>query len=190
MPIVMFIGKNVKEYKEKSAEVIKCAISGGRLLCSVCLSPLRRHSEYERKIKESGEPISITIVWCRACREFHALLPDFLLPRKHYSGNEIEGVMIEIGATGVSQTDTYASESTVRRWVKQVGEGVRRAVSRLKVRFGRAGRAVSEVAIEAGGAYEELEQILEMAPCAVESSGNRLGLANLWLGTEGPAEYI
>ena len=190
MPIVIFLGKNVKEYEEKSAAIIKAAISAGNLICTLCLSLMKIHSNYDRGIKETGEVITITIVWCSACKKYHALLPDFLLPHKHYSGNEIEGVMIESGTTPVSQIDTCASESTVRRWIKHVGESVKGAVGKLKLRFGSGGRAVSEVAIDAGSVYDELQQILEMAPSAIECSGNRLGLANLWLGTEALAGYV
>ena len=189
MPIIMFLGKNVKEYLEKNSEIIKGAINGGSLLCELCLSPLRRHSVYERKIKETSKQITITIVWCRACKKYHALLPDFLLQRKHYSGNEVERVMIDC-TMPVSEIETEASESTVRRWIKSVGESIRGAVGKLKLRFGRAGRAVSEVAIDAGTAYGELEQIFEMAPSAIDWSGNRLGLANLWLRAEAMASYI
>ena len=111
------------------------------------------------------------------------MLPDFLLPRKHYSGNEIESVIIDSETLPANQIETEASEATVKRWIKQIGERIKRAVSQLKYLFGRAGQAVSEAAIDAGHCYSELEQILDMAPQAVKYSGNKLGLANIWLGT-------
>jgi len=154
---------------------------------------MARHSSYTRGIKEIGQSIKVTIVWCSACEDWHALLPDFLLPYKHYSGNEIEGVIIDSTTeptVPVIQIETAASESTVRRWINQIGDSIRGAVSMLKFLFGRAGQAVSEAAIEAGSGYSELEQILEMAPSAVKHSGNKLGLANIWLGTNGTVAYI
>jgi len=186
----MFLGKNVKGYEQKSAEIIADAISAGLLRCALCLLPMSRHSVYERGIKETGEKISITMIWCSACRKWHALIPDFLLPGKHYSGDEIEGVLIDSATEHTKMIDTEASESTVRRWIKQIGGGVRRAVSLLKHIFGSGGRAVSEVAVDAGGAYNELEQVLEMAPDTVKSSGNKLGMANIWIGTNGILPYI
>jgi hypothetical protein len=191
MPIVQFLGKNVKEYLEKSAEIIKNGIIEGRLRCGICLSPMRRHSSYPRRIKESGQIIEITVVWCRKCKEWHSLLPDFLLPYKQYGGNEIESVIIDSATEpAVILIETKASESTVRRWIKQLGDRINRAVSILKYLFGRDGRAVCEVAIDVGSAYSELEQVLDIAPRAVKCCGNKLGLANIWLGTNKVAAYI
>jgi len=190
MSIVMFLGKNVKEYEEKSAEITNEAINEGKLLCAMCVKPMKQHSEYTRTIKETGKQIRIKMIWCKPCRDLHALLPDFLLPGKHYSGNEIESVLIDSATESVNMIETEASESTVRRWIKQVGESVRRAVSVLKHTFGRAGHAVSEVAVDAGVAYSELEQILELAPDIVKSSGNKLGTANIWIGTLSIRPYI
>jgi len=190
MAIVMFLGRQVKEYKEKSAEIIKRAISAGEIRCERCLRPMSGNSSYVREIKETGEQIRIKIVWCKECRNWHALLPDFLLPRKHYSGNEIESVIIDSATISESDIDTEASESTVRRWISQIGERIEQAVSKLKYHFGRKGRVVNEVAIDAGHCFSELEQVLEMSPFMVKFSGNKLGLANIWLGSCDAAVYI
>jgi hypothetical protein len=190
MSIVLFLGRNVKEYSEGSEEKIQELISGGAILCESCLQPMARHSCYERKIKETGQKISITVAWCSKCKIWHALRPDFLLSNKHYSGNEIESVIIDSATTPVSQIETEASEATVRRWVRQIGERVKGALGKLRFLFRRAGQAVSEAAVDAGPAYSELEQLLEMAPHAIKYSGNKLGLANLWLGTNAIVEYI
>jgi hypothetical protein len=190
MTIVMFLGRNVKEYREKSAEIIEEAIKEGAFMCPLCLQPMKRHSDYKRSIKETGEQITITMIWCRACSKWRALLPDFMLPGKHYSGNEIEGVLIDSATEASKMIETEASESTVRRWIKEVGQSVRRAVGLFKYLFGHDGHAVSEVAIVAGSAYSELEQVLEMAPDTVMSSGNRLGIANIRIGASGIAAYI
>jgi len=186
----MFLGRNVKEYNEKSTEIIERHISGGEILCELCVRPMARHSSYWREIKETGEEVSITMVWCRGCRNFHSLQPDFLLPGKHYSGNEIEGVIIDGATEAPRLIETEASESTARRWIVQVGEKIRQAVGILKYLFGRCGQAVSEVVVDAGAPYEELEQALEMAPQAVKCSGNKLGLANIWLRTNSVAAHI
>jgi hypothetical protein len=113
-----------------------------------------------------------------------------LLPHKHYSGNEIEGVIIDSATEPAILIETAASESTVRRWIKQIGEMIKRAVGILKLLFGRNGQAVSEIAIDPGPCYGELEQILEMAPSCIKCSGNKLGLANMWLGTNAMPIYI
>jgi len=190
MPIVMYLGHEVKEYEKKSAEIIERAIRDGKIRCEKCLEPMTVHSHYPRRIKETGEWLTITVVWCRKCRKWHALLPDFLQPHKHYSGEEIEGVIIDGGTMPVSQIDTEASESTVRRWLLQVGERIKQAVGKLKYHFGGDRRAVSEAAIDAGYCFNELEQVLQMAPAKVKYSGSKLGLGNIWLSTCGVAAYI
>jgi len=191
MPIIQFLGRNIKEYIEESEKIINALISDSSILCELCLDPMKRHSSYKRKIKETGEKITIIVVWCKACKNWHALLPDFLLPRKHYSGNEIESVIIDSETDPVNQIETEASEATVKRWIKQIGEKIRDACGKLKYLFGRAGKVLNEVDISPGPAYSELEQILEKAPPPlIKYSGNKLGLANLWIGTNDIKTYI
>ena len=190
MSIVLFLGRTVKEYKEDHEEKINQLLQSGNILCDLCTHPMCRHSSYKRKIKETGEEIEVIIAWCSDCRKWHALLPDFLLPHKHYSGNEIESVIIESAATPTNQIETEASESTVRRWISQIGNKIALAVGILKVLFGRGGHPVSEVTIEAGSPYSELEQLLEMASFHIKCCGNRLGLANLWLSTNKIRAYL
>jgi len=193
MSIILFLGRNIKEYKRKSKELINQAINQGSILCELCLAPMTRHSTYTRKIKETGQRIPITMVWCRKCKKWHALLPDFLLPNKHYSGNEIESVFLDSTTKPTVQAKliaTKASECTIRRWIRQISERIKQAVAKLKYLFGRDGQAVSEVAIDAGLPYEELEQVLDMAPYPLKCSGNKLGLANIWLGTDSVPAYI
>lgn len=190
MPIVMYLGRDVNEYKKDGEEIIKQLISTGKLLCLICQRPMRRHSCYERGIKETSEEIPITVVWCSECRKWHALLPDFLQPYKHYSGNEVEAVIIDSATEPVSRIETEASESTVRRWIIQVGERIKQAIGILKLLFGHGGHAVSEIKIDPGTVYSELEQILEIAPSGIRCSGNKLGLANIWLCTNDTPAFI
>jgi hypothetical protein len=184
-PIVLFIARNVKDYKLNSDEIIKKTLIDKRLLCSKCLCPLSRHSRYTRKIKGTSEEITIAVVWCRACKVWHALIPDFLLPHKHYSADDIEYVIIESETHEPHETlsgiDTKASESTVRRWISQVGGRIRQAIGILKNLFGQEGKAVNEIKIDPGSCYSELEQILEQAPEEIDCCGNKLGMANIWL---------
>ena len=190
MSIVLYLGGNIKEYEEKSEGIIRQVISNGKICCERCLQRMSIHSHYKRVIKETGELIAITIVWCSTCRKWHALLPDFLLPHKHYSGNEVEGVIIDSATEAVSQIETSASESTVRRWIQQISGRIRQAVGILKYLFGQVGQMVSEIIIDPGTCYNELEQILEMAPNEIKCSGNKLGMANIWLRTTGTSLYI
>jgi len=190
MPIVMYLGRNIKEYLENGESEIKRALSAGEICCDLCLKRQRYHSQYNRTIKETGEELTIIVVWCRRCKKWHSLQPDFLLSPKHYSGNEIECVVIDSANEPVSHIETQASESTVRRWIRDVGAGIVGAVGNLKFHFGRAGHAVNEIAITPGHCYDELEQILELAPYEMDCCGNKLGLANMWLRSMGAMAYI
>ena len=190
MPIVMYLGGDIKEYEDKSEEIIRQAIKEDRLLCGKCFKAMAVHSHYIRGIKETGERIKITMIWCSKCEDWHALLPDFLLPHKHYSGNEVESVIIDSTMEPVSRIETEASESTVRRWIKQIGNRIAQAVGILKYLFGKARRAVSEIMIDQGSCYDELEQVLEMSPREIKCSGNKLGMANIWLRSSGMAVFI
>jgi hypothetical protein len=190
MSIILYLGSGIKEYKSESDGIIKRLISGGSLPCEKCLKPLKLHSTYQRGIKETGQEIMITMVHCGQCKIYHALLPDFLLPNKHYGANEIEGVVIDGQTEPVSRIDTAASESTVRRWLAQIGTKLRQAAGILRYLFGGRGRVLNETAITPGPAYHELEQLLGLAPYQIKYSGNKLGLANIWLGTNTPPMHI
>jgi len=190
MSIILHLGRNINDYIKESDKIIKELIKGAAIRCGFCLKPMKRHSSYKRKIKETGEKIKITVVWCRECKKWHALLPDFLLHGKHYSGNEIESVIIDSETVSVDEIETEASESTVRRWIKQISERIQQASGILKYHFGQAGKAICETAIITGSDYSELERVLEMAPKDIKYSGNKLGLANLWLRTNDIKAYI
>lgn len=181
MAIVLYLGKDVKSYKANSKEKIEEYLNEGRIRCDLCAQPTTRHSSYMRGIKETGERIELIVVYCRACNNFHALLPDFILPHKQYSGNEIESVIIDSATQSTLEIDTAASESTVRRWIRQIGDRVKMAVSVLKYLYMQMGRIISETRIETGNAYGELEQLLSMAPEETRYTNN-FGLANIWLG--------
>ena len=181
MPIVMHLGKNINDYREKSKEIIEKALSKGEILCEFCLKEMLYHSNYSRNIKETGEELTIIMVGCRACDNWHSLQPDFLLPHKHYSGNEIENVIIESATEPIISIETMASLSTVIRWIEQIGERIIGAIGKLKILFKQVGTVISEIAINPGHCYSELEQTLELAPLDLKYSGNKLGLANIWL---------
>ena len=190
MPIIMHLGRNINEYETGSEKIINEAIKAGGIRCEYCTEPMRLHSCYWRNIKETGQSLKISMAGCRACSNWHALLPDFILPNKHYSGNEVESVIIDSATLTADKIDTEASEGTARRWITQVGGRVRRAVNILKYIFMRAGAAAGEIRADPGPIYAELERALDMAPREARYSGNKLGLANIWLGVHGRGSYI
>jgi F0F1-type ATP synthase membrane subunit b/b' len=196
MSIVLFLGADVNEYRKKSQDIITKAIAEGQMRCEHCNQPLNRHSSYTRGIKETGEQIEIIIVSCKNCKDAgqhkhsHALLPDFILPRKHYSAYEIEKVIGQHASQPVSDIDTEASESTVRRWIEEMEQKMQRAINSIKWQFIEMKATVSEIRSEAKTRYEELVDLLKAAPKQPQSSNSQLGLANLWLGIRGRGYYL
>jgi hypothetical protein len=60
---------------------------------------------------------------CTACGKTFTLLPDFLLPFKHYTAAEIEGVLRHFfGGGRLSELHSEADESTLRRWWKEFSQ--------------------------------------------------------------------
>jgi len=190
MSMVFHLGRDVKEYNARHDQIIDKLIEDGRIRCEKCTEPMVRHSSYVRSVKETTQEIEYTVVYCKSCKKYPALIPDFMLRCKHYSGNEVESVILDSATIPVDRIDTKASERTVRRWIAQIGERVSGAVGMLKIAFMEVGRAISELSIVPGSAYSELEQVLDMAPSDAKYSGNKLGLANIWLGAFGRSSYI
>ena len=62
----------------------------------------------------------VHILICHKCKKSKSVLPDFLLPNKHYSADEIESVLLQAIDTAVYDIDTPASVSTVRRWLDEM----------------------------------------------------------------------
>jgi hypothetical protein len=196
MPIVLYLGKDIKEYESESKNMIERKMTDGDILCEFCTKAMARHSSYNREIKETGEEIEITMVWCRPCSNWHSLQPDFWLPCKHYSGNEIEAVIIDSATDPISNIDTKASASTVKRWITQIGERISQAINKLKGYMALRGSPISELEIEPGIVYYELEQVLEhilarvFADLPIKCCGNKLGLANILLRSAGMPALI
>jgi hypothetical protein len=184
MPIITHICDTVKEYNENSEKRVRQYITEDKILCPKCLKPMRIHSSYAHGVKEVGVDIKIFVVRCKSkCEKGEALLPDFMLPNKQYSAKEIETVVSLGEIKRVSEVDTSASESTVRRWKKQIGDRIAAAISVVKALYVDIGAAVSELALEDGDGFAGLEALLDMAPRRIRHSGSTLGLAILWLGT-------
>ena len=195
MSIILFLGKDVNEYIKKSSEKIKKKLDNEEILCDRCLALMKYYIIYPRKIKETGEKIDITFVICTKCKPRHgsALLPDFLLPYKQYSAHTIEDVIKENAENEqrpIKEIDTPASEPTVRRWIKQIGGRITMAVSKIKSIFIEKKRIISEINLEPGHCYNELKQLLKSAPVMQKHSGNKLGLANIWLSRQSRKSFI
>jgi hypothetical protein len=98
--------------------VIKCVLCGGYLTIHGCYS---RHYRDDEDIAHRGW---VAQGRCAECNVFPALIPNFLMPHKHFSAQVIESALsqYEMGNGSTSSTECPASNSTIFRWVKQFAE--------------------------------------------------------------------
>jgi len=70
---------------------------------------------------------------CIVCNQYPSLIPDFIMPYKHYEAAVIESVIMESEAERNVEmlSDCAADASTMRRWIKQFKECGARAVGLL-----------------------------------------------------------
>ena len=111
-------------------------LRGGDILCPVCLGLLKLHGCYQRHcLDEDGERHDgwVPESYCIACDKYHAIIPSFIKPHKHYKVDVIERVVGE-AEQGINVEDLggcSADASTMRRWVREFKVRGRQAVSRL-----------------------------------------------------------
>ena len=116
---------------------MKDAMLRGLVLCALCMGALKYHSCYWRRIKdEEGDCQNGWVAQghCASCNKYPALLPEFIMPYKHYRADVIEGVIkgSEEGAVIEHIAGCAADVSTMRRWVRQFrGRMARSAVKLL-----------------------------------------------------------
>lgn len=142
---------------------------------------MSNHDTYQRKIKETGETITVRLLICHKCRVSLAVLPDFLLPKKHYSANEIESVAMQREAgSSVYDIDTPAKVCTVRRWLAEIPGKLEGQISRLKSLAMEHGPCpISEAAFAGLTLMEQLRLIVQKLP-RIKFSGNLLGYAGIY----------
>lgn len=91
-------------------------------LCPICKKGILIYRDHCKRISrhEGG-----TYEWLRIprhqcnnpmCKRIHRMLPDFLLPHKHYGEEVIEGVLDEVITPDDQDSNGYPSEITMRRW--------------------------------------------------------------------------
>lgn len=178
MPIIAYLGTNVKEYREKARDLLADL--------GICCpkhpeKPMAFHDTYLRTIKETSEKISIHRLICHICHSTKAVLPDFLFPYKHYSADEIEFVVMKREKRiSVYDIDTSASICTVRRWLGEMRKKATAWISKLKsLAIERFACPISEAALYDLTLIEQIEHISQKLP-KIKFSGNLLGYAALY----------
>jgi len=114
----------------------KDLISRGVVLCALCKGFFAFHGSYHRGLKDrdsSEEQGWVAQLRCDICKEYPALIPDFIMPYKHYKAEVIETVINEYeNGHNVEYLVGYTADvSTMRRWIRQFKERGTRAVGWL-----------------------------------------------------------
>jgi hypothetical protein len=114
----------------------KDLVCRGVVSCALCRGFFTVHASYPRHIKDeegNREDGWVAPVNCAACKKYPALIPDFIMPHKHYKASVIEWVITEReSGKNVEHLDGCAADiSTMRRWTRQFGERGARAVGWL-----------------------------------------------------------
>ena len=91
-------------------------------LCNTCKNGTLEPLDYcERSIRyEGGEREWLIIPRHRCtnpqCRKIHRMLPDILIPYKHYSEETISGVLDGVVTPDDTESENYPCETTMERW--------------------------------------------------------------------------
>jgi hypothetical protein len=118
------------------AKTAKEMMLRGLVLCGLCMGSLKYHGCYWRQIKDDDGVCQngwVAQGHCASCNKYPALLPEFIMPYKHYRADVINGVIkeSEAGATIEYIAGCAADVSTMRRWVRQFSERKARAIVNL-----------------------------------------------------------
>jgi len=178
--IIAYLGRSVKDYRENFLRYlasldIRCPVCGGKAVF---------HDSYDRHVHivETVEWIIVQRVICNGCGKTHAILPDFIKPRKHYSTFDIEISLrdMEDGVTP-ENVETEASISTLKRWKKEFKKKSHQAAGALRGLLYRLfEKTVNEFKLAELKIFEMLEKILEEFP-EIESGNLVIGDTNIWL---------
>lgn len=178
--IIAYLGQSVKTYLKYFLRYLETL----ELRCPFCNGRTISHGSYERHIHISDAVFNLPIhrIKCTGCNKTHAVIPDFISPRKHYSAYDIEVVLndTEDGITP-EKIESEASVQTIRRWMQEYKDKLEQAAGALRaLLFKLFSRTINELKLIGGKGFKLLEKIMEVFP-NVDSSHLAIGEANLWL---------
>lgn len=177
--IVAYLGSTLKGYCEKFQEYLDKL----RLVCPICGEGVHIHGYYNRKLNFGEDKVSIKIlrVKCIGCNRTHAVIPDFVSPRKHFSAAEREAVIEEReNGIPIERIESAASVSTVKRWISEFERKSTEILGVLgSMLFKVCGTISSPIILAEGCGLKAINSLLEDLP-SIESSGLFIGKANIW----------
>jgi len=153
-------------------------------LCARCGGPLAVHDCYPRHIlDEDGTRHDGWIAQgcCDACKKYPALIPDFIMPYKHYEAAVIEAAISKVEEEGgLRLIDCPAAGSTVWRWVNQFRERGALAVGwLLAILYTLYGEYLSALELVDQGLLKQLARLTRKFPDS--GTGGIIGRVNIIL---------
>jgi hypothetical protein len=158
------------------------------VLCAFCYGQLKFHGSYRRYLKDEEsirEKGWVAQVHCEACDTYPALIPEFIMPYKHYSAEVIEGVIAESErGKNVEHLDGCAADvSTMRRWVRQFKERGARAIGwLLSILLKLYDRQFSLLKLQNKTLLKQLARLLREFPAI--NTDSVIGKANIIITTQ------
>lgn len=180
--IVTFLGSTVKEYRN----IFLSMLAQKKLRCPICGGPLVGYGMYPRKLKtpEGKKELSIARYYCQRCKRTHAILPDFILPYKHYPAKVIEEAVEEVVEKQVTPeyVDGEQDISATKRWVKtfkllysEISGTLESIAFRL---YGKTSSIIGEIR----SCFNRLKTVLKLLPDILSCC--LFGKINTWLTME------
>jgi len=165
-----------------ASELMRCGV----VLCSRCTGRLNLHSAYRRHCRD--ETAKRHYGWvaqgnCIACKSYPAILPDFIMPHKHYMTEVIEAVISESESGRIIERfDGCAADvSTMRRWIRQFKTRGAAAVGwLLSALFELYNRHLNAIKLQNKKLLELLTRLLREFPIP---GGSLFGRVNIILTT-------
>jgi len=159
-------------------------LSGGDALCPRCHGPFKFHGTYSRHfLDEKGDRHDgwVAQCCCDTCNEYPSLIPDFIMPYKHYEAAVIESAILEVEENGsLGLNSCPADDSTVRRWVNQFQERGARAVGwLLGIIYTLYGEYLSTLELVDKGLLKQLARLARKF--AAPGTGSIIGRVNVIL---------
>jgi hypothetical protein len=156
----------------------------GKALCARCGGPLAVHGCYPRHIlDEYGARHDGWIAQgcCEACKKYPSLIPDFIIPYKHYEAAVIESAISKVEAEGrIRLGDCPAAGSTVWRWVNQFEERGALAVGcLLAILYTVYGLHISALELQDRSLLKQLARLTREIP--IPEAGGVIGRVNVIL---------
>lgn len=177
---VSYLGKNISEYRKNVLKIL-CSNTP---CCPVCGNKMKYYSCYKRHV-HIGKIVEWIMIYrfeCKFCNRTHAIIPDFISPRKHYSACDIELALMDAeNGISVNEIETEASITTMERWIKEFRGKVNQAAGALRsLLYTIFNKTIGEFSLLGMQSFELLSRILEEFP-TVKNSGLVIGESNIWL---------